>query len=74
MEGYKILMASYPNVFDSIMFRAVRGVILDILNKINRADFFINRHEVKIPIRAHVKLQKLMLGAESVYMPFSLLI
>jgi hypothetical protein len=58
-------MASYPQFFDSIVFRAVRGAILDILSKINRADFFLNRHEVKIPIRAHVKLQKLMLGAES---------
>jgi hypothetical protein len=47
------------------MFRAVRGAILDILNKINRADFFLNCHEVKIPISAHVKLQKLILGAES---------
>jgi hypothetical protein len=27
--------------------------------------FFLNRHEVKIPIRPHVKLQKLTLGAES---------
>jgi hypothetical protein len=49
-------MASYPQFFDSIMFRAIRGAILDILNKINRADFFLNRHEVKIPIRAHLKL------------------
>jgi hypothetical protein len=38
---------------------------LDILNKINRAEFFLNRHEVKFPITAHVKLQKLMLRAES---------
>jgi hypothetical protein len=35
------------------MFRAVRGAILN------------NHHKVKIHIRAHVKLQKLMLGAES---------
>jgi hypothetical protein len=47
------------------MFRAVRGAILDILNKINWADFFLNRYKVKIPIRAHVKLQKLIPGAES---------
>jgi hypothetical protein len=49
------------------MFRAVRGAILDILNKINQADL-LNRHEVKIPKREpmlHVNLQKLMLGAES---------
>jgi hypothetical protein len=47
------------------MFGAVRGAILDILNKINRADFHLNRYEVKIPIRDHVKLKKCMLGAES---------
>jgi hypothetical protein len=27
--------------------------------------FFFNHHEVKVPIRAHVKLQKLISGAES---------
>jgi len=50
------------------MFRAVRGVrgaILDILNKSNRADFVLNSHKVKLPIRAHVKLKKSILGAES---------
>jgi hypothetical protein len=48
------------------MFKAVRGaIILDILNKINPAVFFLNCHLVKIPIRAHVKLQKLIHGAES---------
>ena len=41
MEGYvKFLWQATPNFFDSIMFRAVRGAILDILNKINRAVFF----------------------------------
>jgi ribosomal protein S12 methylthiotransferase accessory factor YcaO len=41
MEGYaKIVWQATPNFFDSIMFSAVRGAILDILNKINRADFF----------------------------------
>jgi hypothetical protein len=34
-------MANYPQFFDSIMFRAVGGAILDILNKINRAVFLI---------------------------------
>jgi len=58
------------------MFGAVRGAILDILNKINRADFHLNRYEVKIPIRDHVKLKKCMLGAESklYIIPFSQLI
>jgi hypothetical protein len=41
MEGYvELRWQATPNFFASIMFRAVRGAILDILNKINRADFF----------------------------------
>jgi len=69
MEGYvKFWWQATPNIFDSSMFRAVRGVrgaILDILNKSNRADFVLNSHKVKLPIRAHVKLKKSILGAES---------
>jgi len=52
-----------PNFFDSNMFRAVRVAILAILNKINQANFFKSPRG-KIPTSAHVKLQKLMLGAE----------
>jgi hypothetical protein len=41
MEGYvKFLWQATPKFFDSILFRAVRGAILESLNKINRADFF----------------------------------
>jgi len=41
MEGYvKIVWQATPQFFYSIMFRAVREAILDILNKINRADLF----------------------------------
>jgi hypothetical protein len=29
-----------PNFFDSILFRAARWVILNVLNKINQADIF----------------------------------
>jgi hypothetical protein len=66
MEGYvKIVWQATPKFFGSIMFRAVRGAILESLNKINQANFFLNSHEEKIPIRAHVKLKKIMLGAES---------
>jgi hypothetical protein len=47
-----------PNFFDSIMFRAVRRAILDILNKINPAAFFKSlrgKNSIKI---AYVKPQK----------------
>ena len=66
-------MASYPQFLDSILFRAVRGAILDILNKFNRADFFWIAMRGKTPQKiAHVKLQILMLEAElKLHMPFS---
>jgi len=34
-------------------------------NTIHHADLFLNRHKVNIPIRDHVKFQKLILVAES---------
>jgi hypothetical protein len=41
MEGYvKIVWQATPKFFDSIMFRAVRGAILESLNNINHANFF----------------------------------
>jgi hypothetical protein len=41
MEVYvQILWQATPKFFYSIRFRAVRGAILEFLNKINRADFF----------------------------------
>ena len=65
MDGYvKFWWQATPNFFDSIMFRAVRGAILDSLNKINRAVLF-KLPLSKNPHKAHVKLQKLILGAES---------
>jgi hypothetical protein len=41
-----------PLFFHVTLLRAARGAILEILDKINRVDFF--HHEVKILIRAHV--------------------
>jgi hypothetical protein len=38
-----------PKLYDSIMFRAVRGAILEIVNKNNPADLFKNADELKFP-------------------------
>jgi hypothetical protein len=66
MEGCENLAClATPRFFDAIMFRAVRTSFQDSLKKFHRAVFFLNCHEVKIPIRAHVKLQKLISRAES---------
>jgi hypothetical protein len=54
-----------PIVVCHFLLRAVRGAILQNVSKINRVDLFLNRHDVKIPIRSHVKFQKLIPGAES---------
>ena len=61
----KILMASYPQFF---WFHYVQGSLRSnpgYFEQNSSGRFFLNRHKVKIPIRAHAKLQKLMLGAES---------
>jgi len=64
-----------PQLLYAIFLRAVRGAILQNVSKINRVDLFLNRHNVKIPIKIHVKFQNLIPGAESrLHMPYSQLI
>jgi hypothetical protein len=47
-----------PQFVYAILFRAVRGPILVILNKINRVVYFVNIQNVIIPIRRHVNFKK----------------
>jgi hypothetical protein len=53
-------MAGDPLIFYAILLRAVRGTIVEIFIKKIRAVFFLNSHKVEIPIRLHVKFQKII--------------
>ena len=52
-------MARDPLIFYAILLRAVRGLILEIFIKKFQA-VFLNSQEVEIPIRPHVKFQKII--------------
>jgi hypothetical protein len=49
-----------PQFLYAILFRAVRQAILENLNKKFRANFVVNSQGVKISIKPHVKLQKII--------------
>jgi hypothetical protein len=53
-------MAHDPLIFYAILLRAVRGPILEIFIKKIQSRFFLNSHEVEIPIKPHVKYQKII--------------
>jgi hypothetical protein len=59
------------DLFNAILFRAVRGAILDILNKINRANFFKSLLSKKTQCEIS---KNLFPEINHGYMPFSQLI